>query len=108
MLMVSCWYDASSSDSELIIMIRRKKRPLQCVCTAVYVHVFLWLFTHGTCLLDGGLGADVAPKRPVFRGEGATATFEVQIMSDLHLEFPNALANLAPPTLYPAPRSFTF
>ncbi|ELR14512.1 Serine/threonine protein phosphatase [Acanthamoeba castellanii str. Neff] len=34
------------------------------------------------------------PKRPVFRGEGATAMFEVQIMSDLHLEFPNALAHL--------------
>ena len=34
------------------------------------------------------------PKRPVFRGEGATAMFEVQVMSDLHLEFPNTLANL--------------
>jgi hypothetical protein len=52
--------------------------------------------------------SDVALKLPVFRGEGATAMFEVQIMSDLHLEFPNALANLAPfepraPYLVPLP-----
>ena len=57
--------------------------------------------------------SNVAPKRPVFRGEGATAMFEVQIMSDLHLEFPNALANLAPfepraPYLVPSPLFFTF
>jgi hypothetical protein len=56
---------------------------------------------------------EVAAERPRFRGEGATAMFEVQIMSDLHLEFANTLAHLPSfepraPYLVPLPNHLSF